>query len=262
MFGDLFLWAAFSFLLWCFLEKPTALLKLMIFTSGIVIFFIVQAVKHDYRQKTWFEGEETGFSAFSRSTSEKFDINTLLSKEQMVVSLSRLNQGWILSSTVENMNLTQNFQQTHLVIRYVEAAILPRFLAPNKLNPTQNKEIFNEFSGHRIESTSMGLGVFADGYIAYGALGVYLFSFCLGIIFYGVFKIVDKWAALSPFFVLFLYPIFFYAIRPDCDTQTLLGHLVKSLIVFGFLVYVYKYYFKKMKFSQARTTRIKLLINS
>ena len=76
-----------------------------------------------------------------------------------------------------------NFQGLTNVNKYLEAAILPRFLAPNKIK-AGSQEIFNNFSGHFInEGTAMGLGIFADGYIAYGTWGVYIFGFALGLIF-------------------------------------------------------------------------------
>ena len=122
----------------------------------------------------------------------------------------------------------------------MEAALLPRFLAPNKLE-SGNKEIFNQFSGHSInDGTSMGLGIFADGYIAYGTWGVYIFGFVLGIIFSLTFKLVERWTKISPFYVLLLLPMLNYAVRPDCELQTTINHLAKSIVVFGALVYFTK----------------------
>jgi len=123
------------------------------------------------------------------------------------------------------------------VNKYLEAALLPRFLAPNKLT-SGNKEIFNQFSGHSInENTSMGLGIFADGYIAYGDWGVYIFCFTLGLIFSLTFKLVERWTKISPFYVLLLLPMLNYAVRPDCELQTTINHLAKSVVVYGALVY-------------------------
>ena len=104
------------------------------------------------------------------------------------------------------MNLTKDFQGLTNVNKYIEAAFLPRFLAPNKLKSGE-KEIFNEFSGHKLnEGTSMGLGIFADGYIAYGTWGVYIFGFALGLIFALTFKLVERWSKISPFYILLLLP--------------------------------------------------------
>lgn len=86
----------------------------------------------------------------------------------------------------------------------------------------------------------MGLGIFADGYIAYGAWGVYIFGFALGLIFSLTFKLVERWTKISPFYVLLLLPMLNYAVRPDCELQTTINHLAKSIVVFGALVYFTK----------------------
>jgi hypothetical protein len=124
------------------------------------------------------------------------------------------------------------------VSRYFEASLLPRFLAPNKLRSGENT-LFNKFSGHLInDNTSMGLGVFADGYIAYGSMGVYVFGFALGLIFAITFKIIEKWSDFSPYYALLLLPILNFAIRPDGELLTTLNHLFKSILLYSMLVYL------------------------
>jgi hypothetical protein len=172
-------------------------------------------------------------------------------------SLTRANQAWIFASTVNRMKYVQDYQGVEIIGKYAEAAFLPRFIAPNKLK-AGDKEIFNRFSGHRVTSgTSMGLGFFADGYIAYGQLGVYLFAFILGLIFSLVFKLVERWSKISPFFVLLVFPILHYAVRPDCETQTVMGHIVKGIFVFGLVAWYYSVSFSKkindIKLEESRT---------
>jgi len=107
-----------------------------------------------------------------------------------------------------------------------------------------DKKIFNTFSGHQInQNTSMGLGVFADGYIAYGYWGVLFFTFGLGLLFNFTFNIIESWAKLSEFYVLMVLPILNYAVRPDCELHTTINHMVKGLVVFGILVSLTKYNF-------------------
>ena len=89
----------------------------------------------------------------------------------------------------------------------------------------------------------MGLGVFADGYIAYGYWGVMFFTFGLGLLFNFTFRIIESWAKLSEFYTLMVLPLLNYAIRPDCELQTTINHLVKGLIVFGILVTLTKFNF-------------------
>jgi len=247
MFGDLAMWVFLSFLLWTFVFKPSGLLKTILFSIGLVFFVIIQISKGDYRNKTWTGSEETGLSTFFETSSESLSALKLeeTDNQTFLLVLTRLNQGWILASTVKNMDESQDFQELALVKSYLTSAFLPRFLAPNKIT-SGDKEVFNKFSGHYIQDeTSMGLGVLADGYIAFGTIGVYLFSLSLGLLFFLVFKLVEKWKLISPFFVLFMFPIFFYAVRPDCETQTLLGHMVKSTLFFTGVVYYYKRHFNK-----------------
>jgi hypothetical protein len=57
------------------------------------------------------------------------------------------------------------------------------------------------------------------------------------------FKLVQGWSNISPFYVLMILPMLNYAIRPDCELQTTINHLAKSILVFGGLVYLTKYRF-------------------
>jgi hypothetical protein len=90
----------------------------------------------------------------------------------------------------------------------------------------------------------MALGIMADGYVAYGYWGIILFCFGLGALFNLVFKIVGNWSKVSPFFILLLFPLLYYAVRPDCELQTTLGQLVKGTFTFWLVVRYYNKYFR------------------
>ena len=89
----------------------------------------------------------------------------------------------------------------------------------------------------------MGLGVFADGYIAFGFWGVMLFNFGLGLLFNFTFLIIEYWSKFSEFYVLLVLPILNYSVRPDCELQTTINHTVKGLILFGIIVNLTKFNF-------------------
>ncbi len=247
MFQDSLLWLIFFSLFACRLFKPSLLFKIGIMILGIGFVFLLQLAKGDYRSRTWTGTEEAGISSFSTSIESSTETSSegLLTTDRISNSLTRVNQGWIFASTVKNMQLTEDYQHWNLVALYLEAAILPRFLAPNKLT-SGNRDIFNRYSGRYIgEGTSMGLGILADGYISFGRAGVYIFAFAFGLIFCLIFKVVERWTLISPFFILFIFPILHYACRPDCETQTILGHIVKSIFLFGCFVFYYKRIFLK-----------------
>jgi hypothetical protein len=244
MFHDSMMWVLFFLLFLGLIFKYNLKQKIIMAVATVVLFLFVQSIKSEYRNRIWTGGEEAGLTTFSNTTSD-LESGDVFSEENLRGSLNRVNQAWIFASVVNNMDKTQDFQGITNVLLYAESALLPRFLAPNKLS-SGDKAIFNKFSGHTInEGTSMGLGVFSDGYIAYGYSGVLIFAFCFGLLFGGVFRLVQNWTDISPFFVLFIFPILNYAVRPDCETQTTLGHIVKSVLVYGGMMWYYKGFFNK-----------------
>ena len=212
---------------------------------SIISILFIQSIKQFYRAATWSGDREASLSTAIDIAENNTSVENLTGEANLLSTLTRSNQAWIFASTVDHMNRYQDFQGLTNVKLYTEAALLPRFLAPDKIQ-SGDKVIFNKFSGHTInEGTSMGLGIFADGYIAYGAWGVAIFGFALGLLFSITFKVVENWTQISPFFMLFLFPILNYAVRPDCETQTTINHLVKSMFIYWLLVMAYRRYFSQ-----------------
>ena len=238
MYHDALMWLIFFGLYFIYALKPSFRFKVIGAVGLILFILLVQAVKVPYREIAWQEGGSQSLVTAAQVTSQASSSDIVLGDNNLLGTLNRGNQAWIFASTVDNLNRTKKYQGLKIVNKYLEAAILPRFLAPNKLT-SGDKEIFNEFSGHTInEGTSMGLGIFADGYIAFGVWGVYIFGFTLGLIFALTFKLVERWTKVSPFYVLFILPLLCYAVRPDCELQTTINHLSKGILLYGFLVYL------------------------
>ncbi len=238
MYHDATMWMIFFGLYYIYISKPSLRMKL-IGAGGLIVFVLfIQSIKAVYRSEVWSGDKEATLSNVYEIGSANATSENLYGEDNLLSTLNRGNQAWIFASTVDNMDMSKNFQGLTNVNKYLEAALLPRFLAPNKLK-SGDKEIFNEFSGHIInEGTSMGLGIFADGYIAYGTWGVYIFGFILGLLFSMTFKLVERWAKVSPFYVLLLLPLLNYAVRPDCELQTTINHLFKGMLIYGILVYL------------------------
>jgi hypothetical protein len=238
MYHDALMWIIFFGLYLIYAFKSTLRIKLIGAATLTVFVLFIQVLKGAYRTEVWIGGKEATLQNAYEIGSNKATSENVFGEGNLLGTLNRGNQAWIFASTVDNMDRSKNFQGLVNVNKYIEAALLPRFLAPNKIM-SGDKEIFNEFSGHTLNSgTSMGLGIFADGYIAYGALGVYIFGFALGLIFALTFKLVERWSKISPFYILLLLPLLSYAVRPDCELQTTINHLFKGILLYGFLVYL------------------------
>ncbi len=240
MYHDAVMWILFFALYYVYNYKPSVGVRLIGVSVVLLFVLFIQGLKGVYRTKI----EQTGTSDLTMVLETSSDITgDITSENNLMNTLSRSNQAWIFASTKERMDRIGDYQGLHILGIYLEAALLPRILAPDKL-ASGDKKIFNTFSGHQInKNTSMGLGVFADGYIAYGYWGVMLFTFGLGLLFSLTFRIIESWAKLSEFYVLMVLPILNYAVRPDCELQTTINHMVKGLIVFGILVSLTKFNF-------------------
>ena len=237
-YHDAIMWVIFFGLFYLYVVKPRIQQVIIGAASIVFLILIIQVVKFKYREEVWEGGQSASLSNALEVSQENVSTETMFGEENLLATLNRGNQAWIFASTVDNMDQQKNFQGFANVNKYLEAALLPRFLAPNKIE-SGSSEIFNEFSGHFInENTSMGLGIFADGYIAFGTWGVYLFALALGLLFSLTFKIIDVWTKVSPFYVLLLLPLLNYAVRPDCELQTTINHLFKGILLYGFLVYL------------------------
>ncbi len=240
MFHDAIMWIIFFGLFYIYAVKPSIRVKAVAAVAALSLILFVQLVKQAYRAEVWGGSKEASFETVAEVGSAQANSEGLTGENNLLGTLNRGNQAWIFASTVANMDRQKDFQGLNNVSLYFEAALLPRFLAPDKIKSGE-QTLFNKFSGHEInEGTSMGLGIFADGYIAYGAWGVYVFTFVLGLIFALTFKLVERWAKISPFYVLLILPLLNYAVRPDCELQTTINHLAKGILLFGFLVYLTK----------------------
>ncbi len=240
MFHDAVMWILFFALFSVYTWKPSMSIRLFGLSVCVIFVLFIQGLKGVYRARII----ETGTSDLGMVLETSSEVsNDVGSANNLLESLNRGNQAWIFASTKERMDQIGDFQGMYILGIYIETALLPRILAPNKLKSGE-KKIFNKFSGHTINSnTSMGLGVFADGYIAYGYWGVMFFTFGLGLLFNFTFRIIESWAKLSEFYTLMVLPLLNYAIRPDCELHTTINHLVKGLIVFGILVTLTKFNF-------------------
>ena len=99
-----------------------------------------------------------------------------------------------------------------------------------------------QYTGLRINKrTSMGLSSVGDAYINFGIIGGCIFMFLLGLLYSEVLKAFRRFSFTYPVLLLFIPLVFYYPIRPDCELQTILGHLVKSC----FLVFVIFLFWKK-----------------
>ncbi|MDQ3846998.1 MAG: hypothetical protein M3342_23735 [Bacteroidota bacterium] len=243
MFNDLLNMLFFLAFIICYRYKPSHVFKIAGVIAGVMFIVFIQNIKFVLRAQV--TNSVSDLSKLNNVIEETKEENAASTKEEKVIKIvTRINQGWFTSSTMNYYN-NGGFEleegKHSLII--LQTSVLPRILAPNRYN-VGDRTLFNKYSGHFIDAgTSMALGILTDGFIDYGSRGVivvFAFGLILGV-FIRIYKKMDDKYPLA----LICSPICFFAVRPDTDTYGALGALIKTtFILWGFLYCLNKYYLK------------------
>ncbi len=240
MFHDLLTWLIFTGCVFAIKFKFGFNVKL----AGCLVFLflalIIQVLKGRYRSIIGTGKEEAGIETFSRLYEKENDNKSMFDLEKLAPSAIRINQGFIITNIMNTVPDKLPFANGAEMYQIFEAAVLPRILAPNKLS-AGDRTIFMRYTGLRLSAgTSMGLSSLGDAYINFGRFGGCIFMFFLGMMYTAILNIFYKKSLTYPILILFTSLVFYYPIRPDCELQTILGHVFKSC----FLMYVFIMFFK------------------
>lgn len=242
MFHDLIIWSIFGFYVFFKVINASVYLVFLVFVIGSLALVTLQTIKGKYR-----ENLSQGIEALDNVESSFIETRQN-DNDAIWNSLERYNQGQIFSSVISHLDRNKDFQKGSHMSIVLRAAVLPRFLDPNKIRAGDQK-IFMHYTDRVLSSnTAMAIGCFADFYIDYGIFGACVMSFFFGLIISLTLRTLASQIQF-PILYFFIPLIFLFIIRPDCELQTSLGHLFKSC----FLAYiVIKLFNKKLHFNYAR----------
>lgn len=256
MFHDLLTWLIMLGAVVTFKYKPSMLIKSAGAAGFILLAVVIQQVKGTYREVAWGgAGAGAGLESFENVVNEKQEDNSLFNKTSLAHSNVRINQGFIVSHIMTTVPRFVDFENGKELYKILEAAFLPRILAPDKLN-AGDRTIFTKYSGMQLRpGTSMALSSVGDAYVNFGVFGGCIFMFFLGLLFSEVLNGFYKYSKYYPFLLLFTPLVFYYPIRPDCELQTSLGHLVKSCFLIYMLILFWKKDLSKVMHKKKKVTQ-------
>lgn len=247
MFHDLITWLVMLAAVLAIKYKPGIGVKLVFTFLFIAGAFILQLTKGEYREETWQKGEEAGIETFAKAYQENKEQGGLFDVAKIGKNNLRINQGYIIANIMKTVPEKVPYAHGDELRQILEAAFLPRIIAEDKLN-AGDQEIFKKYSGIPLrKGTSMGLSSVGDAYVNFGVVGGCIFMFLLGLLFNFVLKSFHKYSKYYPVLILFVPLVFYYPIRPDCELQTVLGHLVKSCFLIFVIMQFWKGYFKAQR---------------
>ena len=231
MFGELFFWGCFIVTFVLIYFPKSHLLKMAIFLSGIIVLLTVQGVKAEYREAR-AEGRDTDLASLLSET--LWSLGSVYENEDFRhVALTRLNQGWIISKTMQYVPQMEPFANGNTIKEAIYSSLVPRVLDKNKTT-AGGRNNFLQYTGILIMTdTTMCLGLLGEAYVNYGVNGGIILMFILGIFFNRLFAFFIGLGKRNSYFLLCLPLIFLQAVKPDTEFVVVVNHLTKaSLIVF------------------------------
>jgi len=239
MFHDLITWLIFLGAVFALKYKPSVNIKALFAIGFALLALVIQQLKGDYRHTTYSGEEGAGLSTFIQTYDES-QSKGRFSAESIAESNVRINQGYIVTHIMKTVPDKVPYENGAEMLEILKAAILPRILAPNKLM-AGDRTIFMKYTGlFLLPGTSMGLSTMGDAYVNFGTFGGTIFMFFFGLLFSEILNAFYKRSVEYPVLLLFIPMVFYYPIRPDCELQTILGHLFKSCFLIFVMLHVWK----------------------
>ena len=240
MFHDLLTWLIFIGSVFAIKYKVTVKTKLIGAGAFILMVMTIQLLKGSFRKAI---GEGGGGIGTLANVYEEENIKKsegIFNFANMASANTRFNQGFIITNIMVTVPDREPYSNGAEMLQIVEAAVMPRLFAPNKLK-AGDRDIVYKYSGIRLtEGTSMGLSSIGDAYINWGPIGGCIFMFGLGLFYSWILNVFYRKSYEYPILILFTALVFYYPIRPDCELQTILGHVFKSIFLITGLLLLFK----------------------
>ena len=232
MFHDFILWTAFFYMFWALQFKPSRQKIVATLLIGALSLTTLQTMKYAYRQQVW-----NGYSGSKIELFTGLVVDAILldgaDQELLDGELNkvRLNQGWIISAIIDEMPQRTDFLKGETITDALSAAVLPRFLNPNKTK-AGGQENFRRFTGLELgEGTSMGISIIGEAYGNYGKNGGVVFMGIWGLFLSVFWNMVFKKTATNIVLLAFLPLLFLQVIKAETELVVVLNHLIKATIV-------------------------------
>lgn len=249
MFHKLLLIGSF-FLFYIFNEKASFIPKLLLILFGFSFAYVIQSIKKDFREIVWNSKNVANPSQLFIDLATKefledenkeanYIYNDKIELENQSNLNNRLNQGWIISKTLDNIPQNRDFLEGETIKESFTAALLPRFLFPEKAGAEKALENFRDITGLDLaKNSSMGLSIIAEFYANYGRVGAWLALFLYGLSISLIMRfIVFNLGKSSPVILIWFILFFFQVVKAEIDFIKILNHIVKAVLFF-FLIKV------------------------
>ncbi len=247
MFGGIMFYVIFMILF--FLRKKTIVnpLKYILLKSVpflllcFLLISLLQNSKGDYREKAWLNNDEASVGSFNTSLLKFATLENFSSSDFYMAIFYRLNQGWLVSLTMNKVPTQVSFQYGLTISRSLFEALTPRFLNPNKEKAGGRSKILNYTNLILVGSTSMNIGYLGESYVNFGKYFSVLFFFIFGFGLATFESIILKLSLVQPYLLIFAPIIFECFLGSGIDFMLLFNSIIKSTLFVLFILKILDY---------------------
>ena len=235
MFHDLLLWTAYLGLTLAFVHRAPVRRLVVSALLGFALILALNGVKQQYRLLLETSVEMTALQRVELLGTVLGDMvsnpRTLLSEENVSLNVTRLNQGWIIARILAHVPSAEPFADGETVRASVEATLLPRVLAPDKL-VIGGHTYFERFTGVSLApGTSMDLSIAGEMYANFGRFGGIAGVFAVGVLLGFLFRLFVRWSRESVLWWAWAPYVMLYTAKAEGGLAEPMNHVVKSFLV-------------------------------
>jgi len=216
VFHEAFIWGGFLLVMLTYFNKSLTLSKPLMLAFLCFSIFLINSVKQELRESVWasdyeelspgqisnkFISKEGQGTLATKNAGKLFglvgnklskeDNGSVIKDDNKQIFVDRLNQGWIIARIMYAVPQYIPYGDGETIMEGIYAALLPRFLAPNKAISGGHKN-FERFTGMKLTGTSMNLGIIGEAYANFGESEGMLFILVYGFFFNIVFIFIIK----------------------------------------------------------------------
>jgi hypothetical protein len=244
LFHDLILWGMFFLFIYSMKNKVSLSMKYSVLIGCLFFLLILQSVKYQYRSIAWSNASLNSYDKtelfLSMAWESVLSSDILFATKTNELSITRLNQGWIITRVMNYVPAIQPFADGETIEGAFSAALLPRFLAEDKAK-AGGRYMMLRFTGIDLQETaSMNISLIGEAYGNYGRGNGIWFMLIIGIVFSLVLRFIFIKSRDNPTILFWIPFLFLQVVKAETDLTTTLNYLVKATIVMIIVFYGFR----------------------
>lgn len=233
MYGELVYWSVMGVILMLIGKTSfTVTHKVMMLCTGVVLLFLIQSIKHEYRAVVW-KGASRGNDPvvfFNLLADRIKHPEAMFGPERIYKVVVRANQGYLIGRAMEYVPKHEPFAQGETIYKSLWSALVPRFMWKDKPRAGGQENICRFLGDCGHYNYSYNIGQLGEAYVNFGVIGAWIYMFIYGYLLKNLFGLVRYLSIRTPSLILWTPILFYTAMIVETDLLTFINSFVKGVM--------------------------------